>query len=304
MSAAPPPSPPKEWTPRAHALHDPGCAVEDPTLIYLHLPKCGGTTLNRLMEWEYPILLTYSIDPSFFRWSWYRLQRWSPARLARMRVIKGHMPFGIHRRITRPATYITVLREPVERVISEYYFALHYRLHPQHERMQKLTLEEYATTTPHHNLQCKLLAGMAGPRDFLAGPCTDETLAVAKANLAEHFTLAGLTERFDETLALLKVMLGWRLDHYASFNVTRVRPRKDAVPEATQRIIAEVNRYDVELYGHVVPLFEQALERHRDAVTAALEEVRSAGDLGPVGKVAYQAASTFRKGIARVHSAM
>jgi hypothetical protein len=179
--------------------------LASPTLIYLHLPKCGGTTLNRLIEWEYSPLRIYSVDPSFFRWSWYRLLRWPERRLARLEVIKGHMPFGIHRRLPHPATYITVLREPVERVISEYYFALHYRLHPQHRAMQSLSLEQYAATTPHHNLQCKLLAGLPGPRDFLAGDCTEQTLETAKANLAGHFALAGLTERFDETLALLKV---------------------------------------------------------------------------------------------------
>jgi hypothetical protein len=278
--------------------------VESPALIYLHLPKCGGTTLNRLIEWEYPSLRTFSIDPSFFRWSWYRLLQWPERRLARLRVIKGHMPFGIHTRLPQPAKYITVLREPVERVISEYYFARHYRLHPQHKRLQSLSLEQYAATTPHHNLQTKLLAGRPGPRDFLAGDCTDETLAAAKFNLASHFTVAGLTERFDETLALFKVLLGWKLSHYTSFNITRARPDKDAVPPSTQRLIAEHNRYDVELYNHVVPLFDQALAANRDALTKANAEVAHARTLTNLGQTLYQSASTFRKSFIRLHSAL
>ncbi len=304
MSAAAPP-PLKDSTPPAIPVHPhPQAPVDSSTLIYLHLPKCGGTTLNRLIEWEYPIHRIYSVDPSFFRWSYYSLLRWSPRRLARLRVIKGHMPFGIHQRIPGPSTYITVLREPVERVISEYYFARHYRLHPQHRRMQKLSLEEYATTTTHHNLQCKLLAGLPAPRDFLAGPCTEQTLDAAKANLARHFTLAGLTERFDETLALFKVLFGWKLNHYASFNVTAVRPRSDSVPSATKRLIADRNRFDVALYEHVLPAFDQALDTHRESVTAALADVRRAGALSPLQSTAYQAASSLRKAIARIHSAM
>lgn len=273
-------------------------------LIYLHLPKCGGTTLNRLIEWEYPPLQVFSVDPSFFRWSWYRLLRWSPRRLAGLRVIKGHMPFGIHTRLPQPATYITILREPVERVISEYYFALHYRLHPQHQRMQSLSLEDYASTTPHHNLQCKLLAGLAAPRDFLAGDCTDEHLAAAKSNLATHFTLAGLTERFDETLALLKVLLGWKLTQYTSFNVTPIRPRKDSIPESTQRLIADRNRFDVAIYNHVLPLFESALSTHRESVDAALQEVSRARQLTPLQTAFHQSASTVRKTLIRLHSAL
>ena len=278
--------------------------MDSPTLLYLHLPKCGGTTLNRLIEWEYPPLRIYSVDPSFFRWSYYRLLRKSPARLGRLRMIKGHMPFGVHRLIERPCTYITVLRDPVERVISEYYFALHHRLHPQHARMQRLSLEEYAATTPHHNLQCKLLAGAPGPRDFLAGDCTEETLEVAKANLANHFSLAGLTERFDETLALLKVIFGWKLRHYASFNVGRKRESRPVIPDSTRRLIAERNRFDAALYRHVVPLFEQALKTHRAAVAEALEEVSRARHTGPFGTAAFQAASGFRKAASRLHSAL
>jgi hypothetical protein len=274
------------------------------TLIYLHLPKCGGTTLNRLIEWEYPPARIFSVDPSFFRWSYYRLLALPGARLARMQVIKGHMPFGIHRRLVQPSSYITVLREPVERVISEYYFARHYRLHPQYRRMQSLSLEEYAATTPHHNLQCKLLAGLPGPRDFLAGDCTEQTLEAAKANLAADFTLAGLTERFDETLALLKVLFGWKLNQYASFNVTRIRPRKEAVPAATRELIAERNRFDIAIYEHAVPLFESAIEAHRDAVTAALQDVSRARRLGPVRAACYQGASSIRKTAIRIHSAL
>src|SRR5258708_6595833 len=130
----------------------------------------------------------FTIDPSFSRWSLRRCSRWPRERLARMQVFKGHMPFGLHERLPQPATYITFLREPVERVISEYYFARHYRLHPQYKRMQAMSLEDYVRATPHHNLQTKLLAGRGDYPDFLAGDCNEETLALARENLARHFS--------------------------------------------------------------------------------------------------------------------
>src|SRR5882724_4643980 len=39
------------------------------SVIFIHVPKAAGTTLNRLIEWEYPLLEIYSVDPYFFRWS-------------------------------------------------------------------------------------------------------------------------------------------------------------------------------------------------------------------------------------------
>jgi hypothetical protein len=154
----------------------------------------AGITLNRLIEWEYPARPIYSIDPSYFRWSHRRFMRMRSEKLARVRIFNGHMPFGLHARLTRPATYITFVREPVARVLSEYYFMRHHRLHPQYKRLQTLSLEEYALRTPHHNVQTKLISGRGDYPDFLAGDCNDEILKLATDNLAKHFTFAGLTE--------------------------------------------------------------------------------------------------------------
>ena len=99
-------------------------------VIFLHVPKAAGSTLNRLIEWEYPLFEMYSIDPVFDRFSWAHLQRLSTERLRRTRIFKGHMLFGLHAILPQPATYITVLREPVDRLLSSYYFMRGYKLHP------------------------------------------------------------------------------------------------------------------------------------------------------------------------------
>ena len=278
-------------------------ATADRAIIFLHLPKCGGTTLNRIIEWEYPARRIYSIDPSFFRWSHRKLMRLPPRKLARVLVFKGHMPFGLHARLTQPATYITFLREPVERVISEYYFILHRRLQPQYRRMQTLSLEEYAAGTPHHNTQTKLIAGRGDYPNFVAGDCNDETLAVAEDNLAKHFTFAGLTERFDEGVAALKVLFGWNIARYAHFNVTAsLRPKKDAVPADIQALIAERNKYDVHLYEHVKRGYADVLASFGERLREELESIRSAKALGRIASASYLTGSAVRKAISRAHS--
>jgi Galactose-3-O-sulfotransferase len=273
-------------------------------LIFLHLPKCGGTTLNRIIEWEYPPTRIFSIDPSFFRWSHRRLCTWPASRLAKMRVFKGHMPFGLHERLPQPATYITFFREPVERVISEYYFAKNYSLHPQHRRMQMLSLEQYALMTPHHNLQTKLISGRGDYPDFLAGGCDESTLELAKKNLAEHFSFVGLAERFDEGLAVLKLMFGWNITQYAKFNVTATRPEKSKVPEEVQRGIARRNRFDVALYEHAVSLFDKTLAQFGERARAELSAIHAAKSLNAFRSAYYLTASAVRKSICRLQSAL
>lgn len=272
------------------------------SLIFVHLPKCGGTTLNRLIEWEYPPTRIFSIDPSFFRWSYRRLLKWPPKRLSRMLVFQGHMPFGLHTRLQQPAIYITVLRDPIDRGISEYYYALSRVVHPEHRKMKQLTFEEYIQATPYANVQTKLLAGQDPGYDFLSGDCTAATLSQAKENLTKHFALVGLTERFEETLALAKVIFGWQVNNYASFNVTKGRPRKDDVPAEFRRAIAERYQYDLELYEFAKQLFEENLAAHEEQVRAELAAIDRARGAADGASYYFRSASAARKAISRLHS--
>jgi Sulfotransferase family len=277
---------------------------DDRTIIYVHLPKCGGTTLNRIIEWEYPPLQVFSVDPSFFRWSYQRLLRWPQERLARIKVFKGHMPFGLHKRLVQPATYITVLRDPVDRAISDYYFALAHRLQPRHRVVKSVTLEEYSRITPLKNLQTKLLSGRDHGYDFVAGECLAEELELAKKNLATSFSLIGLTERFDESLALAKIEFGWRLHRYADFNVTRHRPKKDQISASTHQLIREQNRFDLELYDYAVKLFDDRVKRHSAQIKKEMDAINEAKGLDPLASIYYKSASAARKAIGRIHSAL
>jgi hypothetical protein len=40
------------------------------------------------------------------------------------------MIFGLHEILPQAATYITILRDPVDRVMSAFYFVRTYKLHP------------------------------------------------------------------------------------------------------------------------------------------------------------------------------
>jgi hypothetical protein len=271
----------------------------DKAVIFLHLPKCAGTTLNRIIEWEYNPMRVFSIDPIFFVWSYKKLNRWPAERLARMQVFKGHMPLGIHKRLPQPSTYITFLRDPVERVISAYYFARNYVLHPKHRWMSKMTLEEYVRVSPNHNVQSKFISGRPH-----AGDVGEETLDEAKENLLRYFSLVGLTERFDEGLALLKIMFGWEIAKYAKFNVTKNRLKKTSLPPSTVELIAERNKYDVALYEFAVPIFEQTRAKYGDELQRQIELISQAKELSRLESLYYFGASAARKAICRIHSAM
>jgi Galactose-3-O-sulfotransferase len=270
------------------------------TLIFLHIPKSAGTTLNRLIEWEYPLSKMYSVDPVLSKWSRAHLWRLPRGRLKRFRVFKGHMPFGLHTILPQPATYVTVIRDAVERVISAYYFMSNYILHPNYWKFRKeaWTLEDFVRRSPRENVQTKMIAGA----DYDA-PCTKETLLKAKENL-QYFSVIGLTERFEESLALMKLRFGWKLASYSSFNVTRTRPKKRDLPQSTLDLIADRNRFDVELYECAANIFAEAVNNHAAEISCVLRELESARINDPFAAALFSVKAATRKAVNRAYSAL
>lgn len=275
--------------------------VQDSAVIFIHIPKSAGTTLNRIIEWEYPAFQIFSLIGRY-RWSYDRLNGWSQSRLARTRVFKGHMPFGLHMLLPQSATYITMLRNPVDRAISSYYYRLSSRLHPQHRATKQLTLEQHIRTSPLNNIQTRLLAGGAGAADFLVDDCNAETLATAKDNLARHFSLIGLTERFDESLALAKLLFGWKITRYARFRVTQNRPKMETISPRVRDLIKDHCQFDIGLYQYATTLFEQALADRASDVQFQLDAIRQANISTLRDSLYYQTASLARQALCLINS--
>jgi hypothetical protein len=262
-------------------------------LIFVHVFRSGGTTLNRIIDWEYSPLRIFSLNGRYCRWAYKKLTECPTAMLASMQVFRGHMPFGLHKLLPQQSTYITVQRDPVERTISEYYAGLNRRSHRQHRIIQRLSLEEFLATLANNNAQTKMIAGLNRSYDFLSGECTADTLATAKSNLRTHFSLVGITERFEETLALGKCMFGWRVPRYASFNRTPGRPTTVS-PEA-RSLVSKYNSFDVALYRYSITLFEEAIARHAEQIAITREAVRRARLTGGSRLFYYRTGSTALK---------
>ena len=72
--------------------------------------------------------------------------------------------------------------------------------------------------------------------------------------------MVGLTERFDETLILLKREFGWDWPFYIRDNVTRNKAAREDIPSSTIDIIKEFNRLDIELYEYATKCFNEQID--------------------------------------------
>ena len=209
--------------------------------------------------------------------------------------------FGLHEILPQPCTYITILRDPVDRVMSAFYFMRNYKLHPLYWkfRTENWTLQYFATRWPRDNIQAKIIAGAEYEE-----PCTAEIFTQTKENLHRHFSVVGLSERFEESLALMKLRFGWKLSSYSSFDVTRTRPKKRELLESTFDLIAEKNSFDIALYDCAANLFQAAVTKNAGEVSRIVRELEAARTQDRLSSARFLICSAGRKAINRAYSAL
>jgi hypothetical protein len=223
-------------------------------LIFVHLPKTAGTTLARIIERNYGSAAVLSLYGSS---TGEELATMSAAALAQFRAVMGHFSFGAHRFLPTPSPYITMLREPVDRVISHYYFVRRQPEHYLYDTARRLTLRDFVVecgTEEPNNDQTRLLAGHCGPVRSRA--LDDEMLVTAKRNLRDHVVVTGISEHFDESVVLMKRRLGWRTPFYSSENVSSGRPPRGQIDVETLQVVEAYNQLDLDLYRHARSLLE------------------------------------------------
>lgn len=233
-------------------------------LVFVHIPKAAGTSLKALITKVYqgrPIVLFSQGDGLLERF-----RNLPPQRRAQCAVLGGHAPFGLQSAFdetnTNPAV-ITVLREPVARVVSLYRYIFREPAHPEHARFtaDRPTIRdvyEQSTFAPFDNHQTRYLAGeSAHAKPF--GSLTPQDLATAKINLEHGCRAFGIQSRMDESLTLFQRDLNWPKAKLPAFNTSPPTSEAPAITEADREAIATNNTHDLDLYAFAVDLFERRI---------------------------------------------
>jgi hypothetical protein len=246
-------------------------------LIYIHIPKAAGSTLQEIIAGQYAggRSFIFTGDPARQQ-SFTRLPE---SERASFDVLLGHVQFGIHEHIPDPALYVTMLRDPLERVVSHYHFILARPEHYLHESLKRrgYSLRDWlleARPIMLDNFQLRWLIDTPIAQTPFGG-ITRAMLDQAKWNLENAFSVIGLVERFDESLACLASAFGWDLaGSDIQRNANPDRPSIDALDAPTLAAIRETNALELELYDFARALFrEQCVRLGIDQAHAPAPEV-------------------------------
>ncbi len=237
-----------------------------PLLAFVHIEKAAGTTLTHVLRDQ--LLLRYQEVRPLYPGPTQYLKEQDLAMFRRLNPLARC--FGGHS--VCPATwrgdqgpelrFITLLREPVRRYVSQFLFW-------RRRLNSPLQFEEFLDRSDTWNVQTKHIAD-------------NDNVAEAIETLHSRFLLAGLVERFDEFLLVLKHhgVLGKRELAYVPQNIS---PLAGEAQELVNRFGGEIrrrNKADMELYRIVESeLFPAYLESCGDDIQRDLAQLRSRTDL-------------------------
>jgi len=233
-----------------------------PHIIFLHIPKAGGTTLRNILHSQYAKYDAFIIGEDINR-DIRRFRSMSMEEHKQIKLLMGHMSHGLHRYFSAPSTYLTLLRNPVERVFSEYRFLSSNHQHPLFKVVHDLNFQEYLAVDPTRqgsNGQTRLLSGIAYQEEIGIPdirPLEKADFESAMQNLKKFYPMVGLLEKFDETLMLWRQQLGWRLPFYVKKNITIRADTK--LSESNAALINAKNQYDLKLYHQATKMLEEKL---------------------------------------------
>jgi hypothetical protein len=226
-------------------------------LIFMHVPKAGGTTLEYLIAKNYVINGVLHINAP-------ALER-NPAALFKKNefphVAMGHhkLSHPIYQFAEKPFVHITILREPVGRILSYYNYLQTSEGHGKHEAAARMSLREFIESRDMvevHNAMTMRYAGKLKRRVIRKNPNDPAALESAKETLEKRFSFFGLTERYTEFLLLARRLLGWNDIFYQRRNVSRKHTKKDEVEPGVLDTIRERNANDIALYDFARALFD------------------------------------------------
>lgn len=210
-------------------------------IVFTHIPKTAGTTVNFGLRKAFP-------DSSAFH-----LQRQTDSELQalaadrKIKAYAGHLPYCrsavAFAGSGRQPLYVTVLRDPIERVLSAYAYAKGTPKERWHDLANRLDINAFIL-----HMQKEQPQFLVGKQCRFLSPDGQADADTAFLSLQENFALVGLQKNINDFFYGLEHLTGQKLPQPKRRNQSTQRVGREALDAATVKVLDATTVEDRKLY--------------------------------------------------------
>jgi len=252
----------------------------DLPLIFLHFPRTGGYTLNEVLKRKFKNNEMYGVYvpekgviPKIVEENFINLPMFEKQKF---KFIYGHFFFGLHS-FYEHYSYYTLLRNPLDRVVSMYGIALTSKEHYLYDYIikNKMFLKDLLKNNISPEFNNGMVRTLAGVQ-YDGKDCNEEIYEIARKNFDKYFICFGITDRFFESVALMNVKFGISTIIFKEkMNTRKVNLSNILKDKEVVDLIKERNKYDIQLYDYAVSKFDEMIKHNTQQVEQEMKKLTS-----------------------------
>lgn len=234
-------------------MQEGGAILKDNNLLFfVHIEKAAGTSFKSILLNNY--FLKFLNLTSWHFWSNEESNVLKPVEIRKLlkcfpytKAISSHglrPKFGYDEKVKRNIKFLTLLRNPLERYLSHFYFQIN-------DMGMDWDFQSFTAEEKFNNFIVKKLTG-------------ENNLKKAK-DIIDQFFFVGFVEDFDISLILLKETIGTSFD--IRYEKRRVNSNKqghkyvDEISDEKLNIVKQNNNLDMKLYNYAYDKFQNKINK-------------------------------------------
>ncbi len=219
-------------------------------VLFEHIPKCGGTTISNYLKSNYNQKRIYELGSNPTTSVDYYISLPEKER-RKYDLIIGHGAHRLLNYIDNDFIKLTIFRDPIERIISHYYFVMKSPRHYLHKEIKDkdMTLADYVTSgisgELRNNYVCRFLEISA--KEAERNP--QESIMRAYEIIQNEYTVFGILEKIEKVMNAMSKLACYKKKYTNNrANTTHQKPAVSCIDKSTKNLISEVNFLDIKLY--------------------------------------------------------
>jgi hypothetical protein len=247
-------------------------------IIFTHIPKTGGSTLRSIINNQYSnneVIVSKNMSHEQFVAIWKQI---TPEKRKKIKIIQGHLFYGFHKYLNSNCKYITIVRNPIDRLISLYYHVLKTPSHRDYKLIKNgnTGIQDYIKTeAPKSEVDNAQTRWILNDKKTPRGKINNSHLEKAKKIIKKRYLHICVLERFEESLFLLGDKLNWKNPLLYEIRLKNPkRPDTDEINGQSLQIMEKFSVIDNKLYKFADNLLDKSLKNSSQTFNKRLSDFK------------------------------